>query len=201
MRRGSIAGARAGVGVPDPSPEEFSRALFSVVDLLESLGAPHLIFGAVAVGIWGRIRATLDVDFLVQTDEDGLSRLGAAAESAGLAVDQQWLDWNPLRRGVHLRLLLEPFRADVVRTIGAHDDAALERRRQVSWRGRSLWVVSPEDLILQKIRAQRDYDFSDAVSIVEEQAGRLDEGYLDVWARRLGVEQELAYILRGGPAG
>jgi hypothetical protein len=62
-----------------------------------------------------------------------------------------------------------------------------------------LWVVSPEDLLLQKLRAQRDYDLTDAVSVVEEQRrGGLDETYLDSWARRLGVEQELSYVLGGG---
>lgn len=187
--------------MPDPGPEEFSRVLFKVADLLEELGAPYFIFGAVAVGIWGRIRTTLDVDFLVQTDEEGLGRLETTAESSGIGVDRRWLDWNPLRRGVQLRLILEPFRADVVRATDAHDRAAMERRRQVRWRDRSLWVVSPEDLVLQKIRAQRDYDFSDAVSVVEEQKGRLDEEYLDLWARRLYVEQELAYVMRGGTVG
>lgn len=33
------------------------------------------------------------------------------------------------------------------------------------------------------------------MSIVEEQRGRLDEAYLYGWARRLGVEQELSYVL------
>ncbi len=187
--------------MPDPGGEEFSQALFRVADLLEQLGAPYFIFGGVAVGIWGRIRTTLDVDFLVQTDREGFSRLEATAESSGIGVDHRWLDWNPLRRSVQLRLILGPFRADVVRATDAHDRAAMVRRRQVSWRGRSLWVVCPEDLVLQKIRAQRDYDFSDAVSVIEEQKGRLDEEYLDLWARRLRVEQELAYVMRGGTVG
>src|SRR3990172_3285972 len=106
--------------MPDPGPEEFSQVLFKVADLLEGLGAPYMIFGAVAVGIWGRIRTTLDVDFLVQTDEEGLRRLEATAESAGVEVDRRWLDWNPMRRGGQLRLILEPFRADVVRAIDTH---------------------------------------------------------------------------------
>jgi hypothetical protein len=155
-----------------------------------------MIFGAVAVGIWGRIRTTLDVDFLVLISEEDLSRLEAAAESGGLGIDPQWLAWDPTRRGAHLRLILEPFRADVVRALDAHDHAAIERRRQIIWQGRPLWVVSPEDLIFQKLKAQRDYDFTDAVSVVEEQKGRLDEAYLDLWARQLGVEQELQYAMR-----
>lgn len=77
----------------------------------------------------------------------------------------------------------------------------MERRRQIIWRDRLLWVVSPEDLILQKLRVQREYDFSDAVSVIEEQGRRLDEGYLNLWARRLGVEAELAYVFGGGAVG
>lgn len=184
--------------MPEPGPEEFSWVLFKVADLLESLGAPYLIFGAVAVGIWGRVRATLDVDFMIQTDDAGFSRIEALAESAGLAVDRQWLDWNPQRRGVQLRLIIEPFRADLVRALDAHDHASMERRRRVDWRERSFWVISPEDLILQKLKAQRDQDLIDAAGIAEEQRGKLDEAYLDLWARRLGIEQELAYVLRGG---
>jgi hypothetical protein len=184
--------------MPEPGPEEFSRALFKVTDLIESADAPYIIFGAVAVGIWGRVRATLDVDVMIRTDDAGLSRVETAAEAAGLSVDHQWLEWNPQRRGVQLRLILEPYRADVVRAMNSHDHASVERRSRVDWRGRSLWVVSPEDLILQKLRAQRDQDLIDAAGIVEEQRGRLEQQYLDLWARRLGIEQELAYILTGG---
>lgn len=197
-RSAPIAGAYSGRGMPEPGPEEFSRALFKVTDLIESADAPYIIFGAVAVGIWGRVRATLDVDVMIRTDDAGLSRVETAAEAAGLSVDHRWLEWNPQRRGVQLRLILEPYRADVVRAMNAHDHASVERRSRVDWRGRSLWVVSPEDLILQKLKAQRDQDLIDAAGIVEEQRGRLEQQYLDLWARRLGIEQELAYILTGG---
>jgi hypothetical protein len=124
----------------DPAHDEFSRALLSVADLLEGLGSPYVVFGSVAVGIWGRIRATLDVDFMVRTDGEGLRRVEVAAEAAGL-------------------------------------------------------------LVLQKIRAQRDYDFGDAISVIEEQKGQLDEDYLDLWARRLGVHEELDYVWRHGAGG
>ena len=181
----------------DP-PRQFSDALLQTVDLLESLQISWVIFGAVAVGIWGRIRSTLDVDFMVLTDDAGLASIEAGAALAGVPVDRQWLEWNPRRQGIQMRLMLDPFRADVVRATSAHDQAAVERRRRVDWLGRPLWVVAPEDLLLQKLVAQRDYDLTDAVSIVEEQRGQLDEAYLGEWASRLGVEQELAYMPRGG---
>lgn len=36
--------------MPEPGPEEFSRALFKVTNLIGSADAPYIIFGAVAVG-------------------------------------------------------------------------------------------------------------------------------------------------------
>lgn len=182
----------------DPQPRQFSDALFEVVALLESLSIPYVIFGAVAVGVWGRIRSTLDVDFMVLTDDAGLTAIERDAAHAGVPIDRDWLDWNPRRQGIQLRLMLDPFRADIVRTVSAHDAATMERRRRVDWLGRPVWVVSAEDLLLQKLVVQRDYDLADAVTIVEEQRAQLDQVYLRTWAARLGVEDELAYVLGGG---
>lgn len=183
--------------MPD-RPRQFSDGVLQVVELLESLQISWVIFGAVAVGIWGRIRSTLDVDFMVLTGDAGLAAIEAGAAVAGVPVDRQWLEWNPRRRDIQLRLMLDPFRADVVQATSPHDQSAVERRRQVDWLGRPLWFVAPEDLLLQKLVAQRDYDLTDAVSIVEEQRGQLDAAYLHTWAGRLGVEEELTYVLGGG---
>jgi hypothetical protein len=43
------------------------------------------------------------VDFLVLVNEQKLSRLADRIRSAGFEVDETWLQWNPLLRGVQLR--------------------------------------------------------------------------------------------------
>jgi len=64
-----------------------------------------------------------------------------------------------------------------------------------------LWFASPEDLIVMKLKAGRPHDFEDALSVLATQRGRLDERYMADWAARIGVYDELAYILRGGTVG
>lgn len=52
-----------------------------------------------------------------------------------------------------------------------------------------------------KLKAGRPHDFEDAVSVLSAQKGRLDEKHMADWARRIGVSDELTYILGGGTPG
>jgi hypothetical protein len=55
---------------------------------------------------------------------------------------------------------------------------------------------STNDLdFLQKLKVGRPRDFEDAVSVLEQLKDKLDRRYLEHWARKLGVTEELSYIL------
>jgi hypothetical protein len=73
----------------------------------------------------------------------------------------------------------------------------LRRRRQATFAGRQLWFPAPEDLILMKLKAGRDRDFDDATKVVEQNKEHLNYRYLSRWAHKLGVINELNYVLRG----
>lgn len=188
--------------MPEPtpaSPHRLHTTLLQIVDVLDALALPYMIVGALAVGVWGRPRGTADVDVTVRTDAAGLDVLAAHVRGAGFDIDDQWLDWNPLLRGSHLRLLNTGVIVDLMRPRDQHEDGALERRQAVPLAGRALWLVAPDDLILMKLKAGRPRDFEDASVVLTAQRGSLDETYLSDWARRIGVMDELSYLL--GAAG
>ena len=66
------------------------------------------------------------------------------------------------------------------------------RRRQSRIDGMTMWIVSPEDLVLSKLVWARDsrseLQFRDVRQIVAA-VPELDRAYLDRWAHALGVEQ------------
>jgi len=66
----------------------------------------------------------------------------------------------------------------------AHEREALTRRVSLIIEGQPVWMATPEDLILLKLKACRDRDLVDALSIVLRQASRLDLDYL--WRWRIG---------------
>jgi len=185
---------------PEPAqvaPDRLRQTLLTFVDLLEAQGVPYMVIGAMAVAMWGQPRATADIDFTVLTDSDGLETIGQEAERRGLVIDRQWLDWHPLQRGKQIRLTSGDFLIDAVRPMDQHQEEALGRCRLLEIGGRGVRFVSPEDLIVMKIKAGRPRDFEDAISVLAKQKGKLDEQYMLDWAHRIGVYDELTYILRG----
>lgn len=155
----------------------------------------YMLIGAMALSVWGRPRATLDLDFLVLADAEGLGRLRLAAQGWGFEVNESWMEWNPLLRESQIRLLYRGIPVDILLPRDEHDRQALQRRRRKKLGARMLWVASAEDFILQKLKVGRPRDFEDAATIIARQQGRIDQVYLRSWARRLGILRELTYIL------
>jgi hypothetical protein len=170
--------------------------LVRIADHLETRGVAYMLVGAVAVGVWGRPRATADIDVTVLVDEPGLDALARSTGPLGFAMDEQWLEWNPLLRGTHARVTTAEVAVDIMRPRDPHEVRAIERRRQVSIGERRLWFAAPDDLILMKLKAGRPRDFEDALGVLFAQRAVLDQTHLADWAGRLGVADELAYVLR-----
>lgn len=156
---------------------------------------PYALIGAWAVAAWGRPRATLDLDFLVMVNEEDLRRLGRAMRRERMEVDETWLKYNPLLRGIQLRLHFRGVAVDILRPREAYDRQVFRRRRKKRLEGRYYWFVAPEDLILQKLKVGRPRDFEDALSVLERSGPILNRAYLWRWARRIGVQGELGYVL------
>ena len=156
---------------------------------------PYCVIGALAVGAWGRPRATQDIDLLILLEESTRREFTGRLGSAGFALDEEWARQNPLMKGRGIRLRHHSLPVDLIIPQDLHEREALARRVSVTVEGLQVWMASPEDLILLKLKACRDHDLVDARSIVYRQATRLDLGYLWHWADRLGLQGELHYVL------
>lgn len=156
---------------------------------------PYVLIGAWALAVWGRPRATLDVDLLVLVHDETFAHLNARMVQVGLKLDETWREWNPMLKDSQLRFQRQEGTVDLLRPRDQHDQQIFQRRRKKRMDGRYYWVVSAEDCILQKLKVGRPRDFEDAVSVVERRRKELDLTYLEHWARQLGVREELSYIM------
>ena len=156
---------------------------------------PYVLIGAWALAAWGRPRATADLDFLVLVNEEDLERLSTRIVGAGMEPDETWQEWNPMLRGFQCRFQSQGITIDVMRPRDPHDRQVFQRKRKKRMDGRYYWVVSPEDFILQKLKVGRPRDFEDAMSVMELRGKELDHAYLEQWARKLRVREELNYLL------
>ena len=175
-------------------PAALKRHLINIVDLLAEVKLTYMVIGAFALPAWGRPRATLDLDILIQTPEIPeifVRRLG----DLGFHFDEEWDRYNPMIRAFHKRFRSGRTPVDLLLNRDAHDVSAFSRRKKKRFDGRYLWFPSAEDLLLQKLKVGRPQDFIDAAGIVQRMQGKLDLQYLNKWARKLNITAELSHVL------
>ncbi len=169
--------------------------LGAVIDSLRRAKAPYMMIGGWSLAVWGRPRATMDLDFMLLLEEEALSRTGNDLIPQGFSLDEAWLSLNPLVRGLQLRMEFRGFTVDLMRPRDSHDRCAFSRRKKKRLAERYCWLAAPDDFILQKLKVGRPRDFEDALTVLERSRKILDFDYLEQWAGRLGVTAELHYLL------
>lgn len=176
-----------------------------VVEATEAAGVDFMVVGAIAAGAYGVPRSTKDVDLLVAVNVTG----GVAAVIKSLAplveFDPQvvfdTLTWG--RRQVGQSRSTPPFKVELFEVF---EDAFVQeefRRRQqvfVPMLGRSTWLPTPEDVIVQKLRWGRSKDLDDARDVLAVQGPEtLDMAYVTAWCARHGTAARLEAALAGIP--
>jgi len=173
-----------------------NRTFVLLQDLFRQVPISYTVIGGFAGNVWGVDRATLDIDLLVGGRQSQFDRLITLGAEKGLQPQPQFLEMNPLLRGLMVRCRIGDLHVDFLRPRDAHDRNVLRRRRQETFSGHVLWFPAPEDLILMKLKVGRDRDFDDAMRVVERNPASLNRSYLSRWARKLGIVEELSYVLR-----
>ncbi len=182
--------------MPASSADSFLKALALVTTCFRRQSVPYVVIGAWALAVWGKPRATQDLDFMVTVKSTAaLGGVVNALTRAGMAVDHAWQHDNPLLSDSQVRLHRKAIIIDLLAPQDAHDHRLFKRRLKKRLGNRYFWFVSPEDFILQKLKVGRPKDFEDAIAVLERSGKAMDRRYLERWARRLRVSGELNYIL------
>ena len=119
-----------------PKANRVLEVLAAVIDSLKGARVPYMMIGAWALAVWGRPRATMDLDFLVMTDDKGLGRLERHLLQEGFFSDETWLEWNPMLKDLQRRMQFQGVAVDLMRPRDIHDDQAFERRKRKRLAGR-----------------------------------------------------------------
>ena len=186
--------------MPPSKGHEFGylEVLIAAIEALSNPPLPYCLIGALALGAYGRPRATHDVDLLILTDSATSHSYLDPLRAKGFAVASDWHESNPMAQNVVTRLahpLAPDFPLDLIFATSPLHKNALDRRKLFDLHGIRVPVISAEDLILLKLSASRPRDFDDVMSIIGNASAPLDLDYLWSWADRLGLQSELHYVL------
>ena len=158
-----------------------------VADALALSRVPYLLTGSFASNYYGIPRSTKDADFVVQlaggVGPEFAERLGEEFE-----LDPQ-LSFETVTGTYRqfIRHRRSPFKIELFQLSGdPHDQERFARRREEHLFGRTVWLLSPEDVIVSKLRWARTRDQDDVRGVMAVQRGKLDWSYIEAWCRRLG---------------
>jgi hypothetical protein len=179
-----------------------------VAAALERCGVQYLIGGSLASSIAGEPRSTLDIDIVAALSDGQVQPL---LDALG---EEFYADALSLRRAIgeksSANLIHQPTSTKVdVFVAGATplDDQQMRRRQRVLVArdpDRHLYVYTPEDILLQKLRWYRrggensDRQWRDVLGIIRVQGAGLDAGYLREAAGTLAVRDLLERALGEG---
>jgi len=173
------------------------RLLNRVLDVLEGIRVDYMLTGSWASSMQGQPRSTHDLDLVVNLTPREIPGL-----VAGFAPAEYYLSEASVAEAVRDRTMFNLLdtrwgdKVDFWMLTGEPWDAArFGRRMGVIVEGREIWVSSPEDTILAKLRWSKltggsARQFQDAREVCELQWDVLDLAYLQHWSRSLEVETD-----------
>ncbi len=173
-----------------PDPADPLDAALAVAEAFETRGISYAVGGALAFGLWGVPRSTVDVDFNVFVEPGDLAGVLAALDSLGIVVDG-----DAARRASEVdgmfSVRMGRFRVDLFSASIEFAWEAERRRVKRKVEGRDLWFLCAESLAVFKLLFFRTKDIADLQRLIAVQGSRLDTGYVrEAVAGMLGEDDE-----------
>jgi hypothetical protein len=177
--------------------------LRDVVLALDEAEIGHMVVGSIASTHYGPTRSTQDIDLVIDPREAEFERFLTSLDHERLYVPDE-MARQALHPNGQFNIIdyHSPWKIDLM-MLGEEpfDTVQFERRRPASIGGIDVFVASPEDTVLAKLRWHRlggsGRQLQDVAGILEVMAGQLDEDYLDRWADELGVREVLDGLRSG----
>ena len=170
--------------------------------ILDEVGVSYFITGGFAVSVWGRPRATFDIDIVVELVEpkvQALARTLRRVYKAGYIDELSVKD--AIRHHGEFNFIDPLTGVKIDFWVSERDAFSLSKsKRKIAKKigGKNVYFISPEDLILSKLVwcriSESAKQLEDIESILKISGAKLDKRYIKIWSAKLDVSEIFSKI-------
>ena len=175
------------------------QLLVKVAKVLDNLSIPYVVTGGMAVTIWGRVRFTADIDMVIGLKTNDINTL--ASELLRIS-EFGYVDKDAIREALASQGEFNFIEGDSGIKVDfwvKQDFPELNRRVAKDVLGQRVYFISPEDLILSKLRwykiSPSSRHIEDVESILKISGDIMDKKYLLEQSRKQETCDELNKLL------
>ena len=178
----------------------FFETLTWICEKLDSAHIQYMITGGSSVGFWGHIRTTMDIDILVRIKPDNIKTfLKNIEKEAYIDIGS---DENILSKNIfNIIFNKTSFKIDIIKLNeqDPYEKIKFDKRMSVEFRGKKIYIISPEDLIISKLlwsqsSGSSEIQLKDCKSIYNLNKEKIDKNYILKWSKKLHIEKMLKSI-------
>lgn len=174
--------------------------LGNIAEKLESCDIPYMLTGSMAMSLYSIPRMTRDIDIVIDPKPHQADTIFK------LFKEDCYIDYNSVIQAIERKGMFNIIhnkwiaKADfIIRKDDEYRKVEFEHRRKIVIRGAAIFTVTPEDLILTKLKLSKEngseLQFRDA-QMISNTISHLDWPYLEKWGKSLGIVDYLKRISR-----
>lgn len=171
-------------------------AVLAAIDAMEACGFPYMLVGAFSSNVYGIDRATKDVDIVIELGEASILRLGPHLPPNIRLDPQMTFETVTMTRRFIAHIQGSPFEIEFF-LVGndPHDVERFRRRTPAPYLDRTVFLPTPEDVIITKLRWARPKDLDDVRNVIAVQGDEnLDWPYIHAWCAQHDTREALDRI-------
>jgi hypothetical protein len=177
------------------------EAVLSTIDVLDAAAVPYMLVGSFSSNAYGVARSTQGADFVIQLGSTPISAIVSQLGKDFLLNPQMSFETITATTRLELRHVRSGFKIELfLLSEDPHDQERFCRRRKATALGRTIWLPTPEDVIVTKLRwslaGKRAKDVDDVRNVIAVQAERIDWDYVHRWCDVHGTRELLEQIRR-----
>lgn len=179
-----------------------TQCVHDLVDALDRVAIPFMVVGSFSSNVYGIPRSTRDADFVVQLGSHTLQSLMSAL-GGPYRLDPQVAFESVTGTTKHvIRHMQTQFEIELFELSNdPHDRQRFGRRVKGDIEGKLVYLPSPEDVVITKLRwfkrINRSKDIEDVRNVLDVQGASLDIPYVRTWTDIHGTTAILDRLLGG----